>query len=81
MSIRKTVTGILPLLIFLFFTGILYAQTETGAEFIVDTLLVFEDFFEDEEPIHLTLKFDIKNFSENKIQRRISAGRTHLPDK
>ena len=53
-------------MIFLFFTGVLSAQTEIGSGIILDTLMVFEDLFEDEEPIHLTLKFDIKNYQKTR---------------
>lgn len=42
---------------------------------MTDTVTVFDDFFDREEPLHLTLEFDIKSFQRNKSQEQYVAAK------
>lgn len=43
-------------------------QSDTSTESINDTLFIENDFFENDNPFHCTMKFDIKSYQKNKYQ-------------
>ncbi len=70
-------TGIL-----LCFSGILSAQNENSSASFEDTVEVYEGLFDVEEPLHLTLKFDIKTFQRTRKKEKYQDAEliNHLSD-
>lgn len=56
--------------IILFISGPVAAQYEIPHPSFADTLEVYEGLFDVEEPLHLTLKFDIKTFQRTRIKEK-----------
>lgn len=54
----------------LFISGTLLSQNEIPPPSFEDTLNVYEGLFDVEEPLHLTLKFDIKTFQRTRRQEK-----------